>query len=718
MRKFLGSFVVCCAAAAAFPLVCGAEETPKGDPNSGVVAESKKPAKKLKADSEKDKLPDKSSPEKAGGSNASTPVAADQSLIPQAISPTANPPQGSQAVGAATPVDLNQLKYRISGFDIKYASVEKSAEGKLPKIERLLDVPIELGVVGDIYGSKSAGKKVTVRLKEIQSPKVFTAAAIQTINVALAKAIGSKGISGVFLVPDPKEIDQQQGGDIRAKQDGRLTLLVYVGQVKKVRTIAKGPAYLPENPIDTARYARIAKNSPTQYGDILNKPALQDYLSRINRFTGRRVDAAVSASEEPGGVYLDYLVREDKKWFTYAQISNTGTPESGEWRSRLGGVVRQLARLDDVLSAEISTSDFSKSNAGSLSYELAPIFPDVLTARIYGTYAQFTADQVGFDLLKFTGSTWTTGGALKYTPYIYRGYFLDFLLGAEWRDVKIDNSTALTTGQENFFVPYIGVAVSKDTEWYNTSAMMRVEENVPSLAGTQESQLSNLGRFNTSANFVIGRWELSHSFYLEPLLNREAWLAAKDWQKARLVHELAFSMRGQYAFDNKRLVPQYEEVVGGLYTVRGYPESLAAGDNIVIGTAEYRFHVPRILKPSSLPESTGQVASNSAASVPKNSDTKSGFATRPPSILVKPDWDLILRAFVDAGKVTNNQIIATSETDRTLLGAGVGVELQVSRYFNIRCDWGVALNAVDDPNVVRPVQAGSSRVNVQATVIW
>ena len=41
--------------------------------------------------------------------------------------------------------------------------------------------------------------------------------------------------------------------------------------------------------------------------------------------------------------------------------------------------------------------------------------------------------------------------------------------------------------------------------------------------------------------------------------------------------EVALSVRGQYSFDD-RLIPQNEDVAGGLYSVRGYEESETAGD--------------------------------------------------------------------------------------------------------------------------------------------
>ena len=48
---------------------------------------------------------------------------------------------------------------------------------------------------------------------------------------------------------------------------------------------------------------------------------------------------------------------------------------------------------------------------------------------------------------------------------------------------------------------------------------------------------------------------------------------------------------------DNRLIPHAEYVVGGLYTVRGYPENALAGDTTLVFTTEYRFYVPRAVNP-------------------------------------------------------------------------------------------------------------------------
>lgn len=668
---------------------------------------------KAKAKTTKAKSKETQPPEDAPGDKPVSPEQEERAVVEE------QQKRVGAEVAKAAQAELSHLKYPVSAFEIEYAGAGKFAGKKLPNTDQLLSVSVQLGRLKGAYADPGAGSPEVLRLRDLTTTQTFSAGAIQAISSAVVQKFGPKVASGVFVVPDPEQISPSTGADLRKGGSKKLKLLVYVGVVKEVRTVAKGPSYEPPNPVNTERYERIAKNSPIKAGELLEKPVLQDYLSRVNRYPGRRADSSVSASGEPGAVYLDYLIREDKPWFFYAQTSNTGTPESGLWRSRVGGTLRQLAGIDDILNAEYSVSELGKTRAVNMAYEFAPVFPDVLKVSAFGSYADFTADQVGFNKDRFTGSSSSAGLSLTYTPVVIHGYFVDTLLGAAWRNVQVNNPAAGTKGNVDFFVPYIGTAVSKETEWSNFATMVRLETNLSGVAGTKEAELPKLGRFNTSKDFVIGHWETRHSFYLEPVIDRLAWLEAKDWKKARQVHELAFSGRAQYVFGNKRVVPQLEDIVGGFSTVRGYPQSTTVGDNTAMGSAEYRFHFPRILRPSSEVDFSSPVfPSQGPGDAVQAGDVKPRFATRPPAILAKPDWDLILRTFFDAGVAQNNQRDPNTERDRTLAGAGLGAELQVSRYLNLRCDWGFALKSVSDRLMSRPVKAGDNTVYMQASVVW
>jgi hemolysin activation/secretion protein len=191
------------------------------------------------------------------------------------------------------------------------------------------------------------------------------------------------------------------------------------------------------------------------------------------------------------------------------------------------------------------------------------------------------------------------------------------------------------------------------------------------------------------------------SFFLDPLLAPGS---------TRLVHELAFSIHGQYVFGDRRLIPEEEALVGGFYSVRGYPEAFDSADSAFVGTAEYRLYLARMLRP------TEEMNVAIGSKLSSHSQFGNPFRFRPKEVFGRPDWDLIFRAFVDGGQTYNNERRPT-ETDRSLLSSGVGLELQLKRNLNVRLDYAFVLIPQQE-NLVEPIAYGDSRLHFSATLAW
>lgn len=109
-------------------------------------------------------------------------------------------------------------------------------------------------------------------------------------------------------------------------------------------------------------------------------------------------------------------------------------------------------------------------------------------------------------------------------------------------------------------------------------------------------------------------------------------------------------------------MPNFQQTAGGLYTVRGYPEAVVAGDNAFIASAEYRYHLPRGL----------------SSSVQPSEFFGTPFRFRPQYPYGPVDWDLIFKGFVDFGRVTHEDR-QSFEEDATLVSVGIGAELAAFR---------------------------------------
>jgi hemolysin activation/secretion protein len=612
---------------------------------------------------------------------------------PRPSEPPPAPPQAAPQPAGDGPT------FEVTAIILRYATTNPDQ----PPLEDYASIPVRLSAQGGIYTAPKEGQTtIEVTIGELQTParRQLTVSALNAISTAVVQALNARGIVGVLVTPDPSQIDPRTLEDRRAANVRTLNLEIWTRTVGRVRTLGAGPRWAApaargsnpsqETRLDNPRHARIRENSPLQpgepgaAGDVLRRDVLDEYLYRLNRQPGRRVEAAISGGDTPGDVVLDYIVTENKPWTLYFQLSNTGTEETNDWRERIGFEHFQLTSNDDIFRFDYITAGFDASNAVLASYDRPIGSSQVLRGRAYGSWSDFTASDVGFEGENFSGDSWQLGGELALNIWQSRAAFVDLFAGARFEHVHVDNEAVALEGEEEFFLPYIGLRFDRAVAWADTHAEARIETNVPSVAGTGD-QIDTLGRNDVDKDWTSFKWNVSHSVYLERFF--------RPGKQAVDAHELALSFRGQYAFGN-RLVPQEQDVVGGLYSVRGYDEALAAGDTVYVASAEYRYHLPRTWSPREPGTAFGRP-----------------FRWSPDRPGAWPDWDLILKGFIDAGRAENSDRLSF-ERDETLLGAGVGVEVQFMRNVNLRVDWGFALKDARD------AEAGDNRLHFVGTLLW
>jgi len=614
-------------------------------------------------------------------------------------------------------VDTDGPSYPISNIRLMYAREHPGH----PPLSEVMSVPVELVHTPTGFVSVREGVPGTrVRLwdfKDLSGVNLY-GSAIRSIAVAIVADFNRQGIVGVFVGPDPSQINSR-GEDLRAGNTD-LTLIIRTAVISEVRSYASGERFTePGDLINNPAHSRIVRHLPVHPADefspddILNRDALDSYVARLNRHPSRRVDIAVSAAstDEPGDVALDVLVAENRPWSVYFQISNTGTENTGTWRERLGFVHNQLTNNDDILSIDYITSGFHDSHSVIASYE-APWFDSQdLRWRAYTNFSIYESSDVGFANVNFSGRSWAVGAEMIWNFSQDRDTFWDLVGGFEWSDVEVDTVTIgpVIKGRTQFFIPHIGVRMRSQTETSNTFASVMFKFNVSELAGTDGSELIQLGRgvvggTRLEEDFYIMTFDLTHSFYLEPLLNRAAWEDTSTPETSTLAHELFFAFRGQVNL-GERLPAQQTRTAGGMHSVRGYEESEATGDSTLIFTGEYRLHLPRLFAIQPDPSETPLFGQP--------------FRWSPQHVYGRPDWDLMFRLFVDIAHTSVKDPLPF-EASKTLLSTGVGVEFVYKRNLVVRVDWGLALlDGVMDTGVNQHrTDAGDSRVHIMATILY
>ena len=502
----------------------------------------------------------------------------------------------------------------------------------------------------------------------------------------------------------PEELEAEELEDAEAINEAD-TEAINEADAKQVDTAAE-QADTKEADTEEAPVAEAA----APVGFLIDKPALDNYIERLNQHPRRRVDVALSAAGEPGEVVLDYIVSESKPWLVYAQVSNTGTEATGDWRERIGGIYYQLTGNDDILTLDYLTAEFDEANAFLASYEVPLLKPDYLKLMVYGSYSDFAAENLEIPVPDATGETITYGGEWVYTPFYYKGHSISTIIGLKYEDIEVDGVSIGQEGSVKLLSPYVRLQASREKQVHRSLLSVGYETNTDT--GYDAEELQGLGRLGSTVDHDLLTFNLYQSFFLEPLFPGYRQVQPDKWLANSLVHEFAFSLRGQYALDDARLITQKQYYAGGFFSVRGYEESAARGDSGFIGSAEYRIHLARLLRPASMLEEVDTEQQAGDAAVRKR------FNYRAPNLYGLPDWDLLVRGFVDWASVSfNDSDNYPQEVDQDLLSAGVGVEFQYRDHLNLRLDFGVVINELEDftDQPIEDAESGDSRLHVLAT---
>ncbi|MCP4905772.1 MAG: ShlB/FhaC/HecB family hemolysin secretion/activation protein [bacterium] len=639
------------------------------------------------------------------------------------------------------PEDEGPKTFRIGELELEYAR-ERTSE---PALDEITPITVELRrteVGWDAPREDEPGERVEVGGPKSPVLDLEVGGLVRVLGRLVAR-LNEAGLSGVDVRPSARDFDLENERDLRPPDRENLTIVISAGRISRIRTIAVGDRVKGDWKIDNEVHTRIRESSPLQPAelededstDLVDRHALERYLFRLNRHSGRRVEAALSPGEDPGDVVLDYRVLESKPWYAYAQVTDTGTRRTNPWQTRLGYTHRQLTNRDDVLSVDWLNVSLDEVNAVSARYQ-APFFgkerPAWMSQRrgdpewiewlprdeipwwgierlrwevnfaMSKSQAGRSATQVGLANDRITSAQYQAGGRFIYEAFQLRNLFIDFYGGLSFRDLDVNNRTVDAGGDALLVIPRIGVHSERISQISNFQLDLSANGQINQI---DSGNLDALGRDEADEKYAIVNFNLGYSTFLEPLLRPEAWRDPSTHSSSTLAHEISFGIRGQYAFDY-RLIPQSNGSIGGLYSVRGYSQSVAVGDTIAIASAEYRFHFPRALPVLRQP-----------LRLPLIGD----FRAAPQQVYGRPDWDLVLRAFVDAGHAVRNDqhrvSVGATEDDQTLIGAGVGADLQIRSNLRARIDWATALMNTNG-DIANGANVGQSELHVLFSILY
>ena len=537
------------------------------------------------------------------------------------------------------------------------------------------------------YSGNPSASASTVKLTLAElatTTGLLTDSARVVIQKAVVATVNAAGINGVACIMDAAPT-----------ADTPNTINVVAAQVGGVRTVTSGVRNDAADPsVNDAKQGTVKDESPIHEGDLLEKEVLEDYLYSLSRFPGRTVSAGVTSEPSSSQVVLDYYVQEKNVFDIYTSVSNTGTEQTNYWQERVGILATQLTNNDDILAVEYQTASFTETQSVSGYYDARVGTMKDLRWRITGNWGNYNSSDVGLAGEDFNGSNWGVLGDLMWTFYQKGNFFLDVDGSGRFWNSQTNNELFQTTGDASFFT---ASATLDALAIGNTWAIQGSIGAAYTTTNASQESLDNLGRSDTSPNWTTINASVYGSIYLDPLFD-SAWGSGTGMYKP-LVHEIFGSFRGQYAFDY-RLTPLSQYTLGGLYTVRGFAQSIDAGDSAMVGTIEYRMHLPRMFTPTT-PSGNFPFINRPFRWAPDSSNGAS------------PEWDLVLSAFFDGGTITNNNAYAF-EVNTPMTSAGFGLDLSILDNLSIGVDWAGALNSVDQLDV----QSGSSQFWFSASIVY
>ncbi|NGX31120.1 MAG: hypothetical protein K940chlam8_00480 [Chlamydiae bacterium] len=582
----------------------------------------------------------------------------------------------------------------------KFSVVVMDEAAKLFSSQELQKLPLTFGLQNHTFlvlKNMPATIYSIDTLNQLGSSYLITDTALQSMSRQLVQHFTDQGIIGVYVNVD------------FTFEKGALSCVifrVFVALCDSTRTLT--PSIWPgQHNVDQYRFKNIRRDSPVKSMDqkdlkksVVNKNTLDEYALFLNRYPNRRVDIQLRPLEQKGVVGIDYVITEKKPWRVYLNLANSGTEQIGRWVYSMGFIHTQAFLADSTFRMDYAASNKRRFHSYEMSYDV-PFF-NVHRSRIraYISFNKFSSSQLSLPNPEFRGSQTKVGLQFYQNFYQKHTFFIDWILALQYRYIKGINSLLNQDGQARFLLPRVALRFDLDAINTRTFFEMGLSTTINGFMVGSRKSLQNLGRYDVDNQWFIVDGKLNTSHYIN--LHRAE---DKNYPK---VHEICLEANGQYAY-NYRLIPELKAVVGGMYSVRGYPNSFDSGDSAYAAQIEYRYHLPRGFK----------VNPN-----PKKLFGKT-FRVAPQTLGGATDWDLVFKFFSDNGYVYNNRPLA--EINTFMLSAGGGIDFSLFDYLTLKMDVGVVLKNTNGTPVFNSntgnveavfVKQGHTRLTFSGTLMY
>lgn len=384
-------------------------------------------------------------------------------------------------------------------------------------------------------------------------------------------------------------------------------------------------------------------------------------------------DLKLRTTAEQRYIDMDYKVTEYLPLHAVLDLRNNGTDVTGQWRAGLTVQDLNLTRHDDVLTVSIPVSvpDISKIQSVAVSYYLPHDLMQGGALTLFGGYSKMKADDLfnspdPSSRLSSSGRGYFGGFQTPFTLVRNSSHLVTISPGLVYRVVEdtltLGSGAGAANVDRNLTLTPFSVSIS-----YNTASSadalggrnfvaLDTSYNPGSLLGGSDDKEITVQRAVAKSEYFVERL---HAARLQPFAGKK-----DDRGNATSGQWLVF-LRAEVQYASSPLIPADQFGIGGLDSVRGYPDRVVQGDDGYTATAELR-----------TPIISGLMFKKSAGD-----DAKKGWFT--------PVDRLQFITFADAGYIRVQDTILGDPGSESIYSAGVGFRLQLTENILARADWGV-----------------------------
>ncbi len=382
----------------------------------------------------------------------------------------------------------------------------------------------------------------------------------------------------------------------------------------------------------------VRRSLPTiREGETPNSRDIARNLQVTAEHPTKRTSVLLRATGRDDQVDVNIKVADEKPWRAFVTLDNTGTAETGYWRSGFGYQHSNLFDRDHTLTAQYITSPthVSKVSIYGLGYRI-PFYAQRSSLDLIAGYSDVNSGTVQ-GLFDVAGSGTILGARWNYYLPRWGDVQQKIAFGLDYRAFRnevVASGIGLVPDItiHPVSVTYSGTLRAASTE---TSFFAAISTNIP---GGNDGRSADFERSRTGAaeNYTILRYGANHVRALH-----------NDWQ-------LRGALNAQYTRDS--LVSGEQFGVGGPDSVRGYLVREVSNDrgfsaNLEIYTPDWGRELV-------------------------NADTRMRFI-----------------AFYDYGSLGRNNALPGELQNETLASAGIGVRMGYKKIVTLRADLAQILKA-------------------------